>query len=193
MMTVLQGEDSTTATTETNSDFFCYYSEGDYEAASIAVKTKFPGKKYVGITTNYANITGADVLDVENGAASVEDAADFVKNAKPPNLNLPTIYIEQSNISALESTLTSGGIKRAEYYIFQADWDDKDTVPAGVDMAQYENTAAYDKDVANAYVFKPEFPEKQIGTVHSETTGGNATVYSVDGGQTWTFKKPEGF
>jgi len=192
-MSVLQGEDSTTATTETSSDFYCYYTTGDFETASSAVKAKFPGKKYIGITTNYANIAGADVLDVENGAAIVDDAIDFVKDAKPPNLNLPTIYIEEANIAELKTTLTNAGIARDKYYLFQADWNDKDSVPSGVDIAQYENTSAYDKDVANSYVFKTPLPEKQIGTVHSETTGGNATVYSVDGGQTWTFHKPEGF
>jgi len=192
-MTVLQGEDSTTAVSETSADFFCYYSEGDYESASIAVKAKFPGKKYIGITTNYANIVGADVLDVENGAAIIDDAIDFIKDAKPPNLNLPTIYIEESSVAELKTVLTDAGIARDKYYIFQADWDDKDSVPPGVDIAQYENTTAYDKDVANSYVFKTTFPQKQIGTVHSKTTGGNATVYTVDGGQTWTFKKPKGF
>lgn len=39
----------------------------------------------------------------------------------------------------------------------------------------------------------PAPPKYQVGTVHSDTTNGNAKVWSVDGGQTWTFKEPAGF
>jgi hypothetical protein len=198
MTTVLQGEDSVTASAESAAAFYCFYSAGGF-ANGTATKAKFPGKLYMGITPTVSDIAGADTLDIENGDATNEDAVTFVKNAKPPNLNLPTLYTSESNVAALKSTLTAAGIARSRYYLFQADWNDKDSVPAGVDIAQYENTVPYDKDVAYSYVFKAlnapvkTVPAKQTGTVHSDTTGGNAKVYSVDGGQTWLFHKPAGF
>jgi hypothetical protein len=197
--TLLQGEDSVTASAESTAAFYCFYSAGGF-ANGTASKADHPGKLYMGITPTVSDIAGADTLDIENGDATNEDAVTFVKTAKPPNLNLPTLYTSESNVNALMNVLATAGVKRSEYYLFQADWNDKDSIPAGVDIAQYENTVPYDKDVAYAYVFKayntpvkPTVPAKQTGTVHSDTTGGNAKVYSVDGGQTWLFHKPAGF
>jgi hypothetical protein len=194
-LTLLQGEDSVTASAESSAAFYCFYSAGGFSNGT-ATKADHPGKLYIGITPTVSDIAGADCLDIENGDAVNEDAITFVKEAKPPNLNLPTLYTSESNVNALINTLTTAGVKRSEYYLFQADWDDKDSVPSGCDLAQYENTVPYDKDVAYAYIFKAynvSEPAKQIGTVYSATTGGHATVYSVDGGQTWLFHKPAGF
>jgi hypothetical protein len=152
-MTILQGEDSVNAALETNSDFLCFYSAGSF-ANGTATKAKFPGKLYMGITPSVSEIPGADTLDIENGDATPAQAPTFVINAKPPNLNLPGLYASESNIAAVVSACSNAGIPRSHYYLFQADWNDKDSIPAGIDIAQYENTVPYDKDVAYSYVFK---------------------------------------
>lgn len=156
-LTLLQGEDSVTAADETASAFFCFYSAGTF-ANGTATKARFPGKLYMGITPSIKFIPGADTLDVETGDAVNADAATFVEMAKPPNLNLPGLYTSLDNVPALQAALTARGIGRNRYYLFQADWDDKDSIPAGVDIAQWANTTAYDKDVAYAYVFKAYAP-----------------------------------
>lgn len=168
--TLLQGEDSVNAALETASAFLCFYSAGSF-ANGTATKAKFPGKLYMGITPSIAEIPGADTLDIENGDATNADAPTFVDMAKPPNLNLPGLYTSLSNVPALQAVLTAKGIKRDQYYLFQADWDDKDSVPAGADIAQYENTVPYDKDVAYAYVFNAYAPAPPPAIVHGNQAG----------------------
>lgn len=192
-MPLLQGEDSVNASGETASDFYCFYTDGNYANGTVTIAL-FPGKSYVGITVTASSIDGADVFDIENGDGTPEQAPYFVSNARPPNLNLPTLYANMSTMPAVRLALTQAGIPRTSYYLWQADWNNRDAVPAGYDMAQWQNTVPFDRDVAYDYVFrKTGYPAKQVGTVRSHTTGGTATVYTVDGGQTWFFHKPEAF
>lgn len=198
--TLLQGADSVNAPEEPNNlAFFVFYTAGDF-ANGTATKADHPGKLYLGLTPTISDIAGADGIDCEYGDATNGEVATFIRNAKPVSTNLPVVYTSESNVSALQSVLKSNGINRSQYYLFQADWDGVDTIPSGCDLVQYADPGSYDKDVAYAYVFKAyntpvskPVPAKQIGTVHSETTGRNARVYSVDAGQTWTFHEPNGF
>jgi hypothetical protein len=158
MMATLQGYDSVSASgMPDDGAFYCFYSAGAF-ANGTAVKADHPSKLYLGITPTLSNVAGADCLDIENGDATPADAPSFVKSAQPPNLNLPALYASESNIAAINSACSAAGISRDKYYLFQADWNDADSLPAGVDIAQYENTPEYDKDIAASYVFKGSTP-----------------------------------
>ena len=197
--TVLAGADSVNAPAEPNGlAFFVFYTAGAY-ANGTATKQDHPGKLYLGLTPTISDIEGADGCDCEAGDLTVAEVATFIREAKPVNTNLPVVYISESGVAGLQAHLTSVGITRSDYYLFQADWDGVGSIPAGCDLAQYQDVGTFDRDSAYAYVFKAYaegpsvFPAKQIGTVHSNTTGGNARVWTVDGGQTWTFHEPAGF
>jgi hypothetical protein len=198
--TVLAGADSVNAPSEPNDlAFFVFYTAGSF-ANGTATKQDHPNKLYIGLTPTVADISGADGCDVEAGDLTNFQVAQFIRGANPPNTNLPVVYTSESNVNSLQSDLTAVGISRGDYYLFQADWDGVGSIPDGCDLAQYQDVGTFDRDSAYAYVFKAynvpvptPVPEKQEGTVHSDTTGGNARVYSVDAGQTWTFHKPDGF
>jgi len=152
--TVLQGADSVNAPDEPNDlAFFVFYTAGTY-ANGTATKADHPGKLYLGLTPTISDIAGADGCDCEAGDLTNAEVATFIKNAKPVNTNLPVVYTSESNFAAMQDDLTAAGVKRSQYYYFQALWNGVDAIPSGCDLAQYADPGSYDKDVAYAYIFK---------------------------------------
>jgi hypothetical protein len=170
---------------------------GGYDAAVA----KFGASKVVSITVSGKD---ADVADVEPGAMTAGQLPAWIAAQKARGVARPGVYCSESLWSSVKAAVGDADVS---YWI--ADWTGSPFALAGADAVQYANGASYDLSLVQdtfpwypgavtpptppAPPVGPKLPAKQIGTVHSETTGGNAVVYSVDGGQTWLFHKPAGF
>jgi hypothetical protein len=168
---------------------------GGYEAAVA----RFGAANVVSISVQNTN---ADVADVENGAMTPADLPGWLARQYARGIMRPGIYCNQSTWPSVKAVV--GGNTRVSYWI-AAPGENGSAGPESIDGADavqnvWEGT--YDVSVCQPtwpwYKTppappKPVYPAKQTGTVHSDTTGGNAKVYTVDGGQTWTFHKPIGF
>jgi len=164
---------------------------GGYDAAVA----KFGADKVVSISV--AN-HDADVADVESGAMSPDDLPGWIERQNARGVKRPGVYC---SLSIWASVKAAVGNRSVSYWI--ADWVGSPYEITGADAVQYENTPDYDLSlVLPSFPFcplpappkpKPAPPAKQVGVVTSDTTHGRAQVYTVDGGQTWTFKKPVGF
>jgi hypothetical protein len=161
---------------------------GGYDAAVA----RFGANKVVSISV--AN-HDADVADVESGAMSPGDLPEWLQRQYARGLQRPVVYC---SLSVWPSVKAAVGTRSVSYWI--ADWKGAPFSIAGADAVQYANGPKYDTSlVLDTFPIHPvppppkPVPLKQTGTVHSVTTGGNAAVYSVDGGQTWTYHKPAGF
>lgn len=116
------------------------------------------------ICQDHGSDTSADVLDVENGAATFEDAVTWYPKAvenfysgQRPGQRFPAIYLSLSNIQDLQAALKAGGITRANLWI--ADWTNSQSTAVSqlinasgnypAVAIQYANAGSYDKDVFN--------------------------------------------
>jgi hypothetical protein len=105
----------------------------------------------------------ADVLDVENGAATLTEIVGWARAAlanfragKRPGQRSPLIYMSQDNVSAVISTLKAGGFPAGAIGLYVADWNFSTTVAAGdigptgefpTMAVQYSSGLDYDFDV----------------------------------------------
>lgn len=80
-----------------------------------AVKAKFPGHSILDMTvTSKSNATG---LDIETGDATIADAPGWFHRQTAYR---PVLYIQASNMKALEQEMTASGIGRASYRLLTA-------------------------------------------------------------------------
>lgn len=98
-------------------DAYAGYVDGIF--ANIAtIKARFPSAFILTIAVKSADI--ADVLDIETGDATNDDAAAWFKRALASGITKPCFYTEASNVDALVDKLTIAGIPRSSYKIWSA-------------------------------------------------------------------------
>jgi hypothetical protein len=149
------------------------YLNGSYDNMA-ALKTKFPGKKYVSV--------GRDCIDIEAGLASPADAPGFVRGWKPANTSKPMCYANASTMPAVKSELGSAGISRDRYFLWVADWDDNPVIPSGYDGKQYSSNSAYDSDSFYDYIWgavKPPPPKSTYAAPAGLTARGGHTSVAL--------------
>jgi len=155
-----------------------------------------------------------DVLDYEALAATTADIAPWATGALAafkagtrPGQRSPVVYCSRDSLTPAANALTAAGLTGGDVGFGVAIPGEAEAAaieavtaasgPFPVHFVQFQWGGDYDTDVFSAAwlagVSGPRDPARQVGKVHSDTTGGTATVYSVDGGQTWTFRKPAGF
>lgn len=78
----------------------------------------FPHARHVSIAVNAGEV--ADCLDVENGDATVGQAAAWFHRQTARGLKRPIIYTSISNAAALEQTLAAAGIARDAFLLWSA-------------------------------------------------------------------------
>ena len=104
----------------------------------------------------------ADILDVEQGAATLADCPVWAKKALAafraatrPGQRSPAIYMSQSNVTSVVNALIAGGVTSG-VGLFVADWNGlanaqamlaKSSGPFPVIGVQYEDAGSYDLDV----------------------------------------------
>lgn len=97
----------------------------------------WPGRTLVTITRDPAYT--AAVLDVENGAASIDDIAPWMRAGRGN-----TVYVSLSNWPAATDAARSVG---ADPYWWVADWTRREHCPFGAIACQYLRTPRYDLSV----------------------------------------------
>lgn len=112
-----------------------------------------------------ASDPSADVLDVENGAATFADCPFWAKKAREDYDNVaragqrnPTIYTSESNVTNVANALVNGGVKSG-VGLWVADWGigvakafdmiDHAGGPFPIVGVQYDNGTFYDYDAFN--------------------------------------------
>lgn len=115
----------------------------------------FPHSTHVQISITASEDAG-DVLDVEKGDASPQEAAGWIERRKQSGLWRPTIYCARSVIPAVRQA-TGRYVLGTDYDIWVADWTGKPHgvtapgpgVPAVCAAVQYASTAKYDVSIVN--------------------------------------------
>ena len=82
--------------------------------------TLFPKAKRVSIAVNSSE--DADVLDIETGDATPEDAPAWIKRQEKLGKYRPCLYIERSNATHLLLVLSIAKISREQIRLWVADW-----------------------------------------------------------------------
>lgn len=86
------------------------------------LRAMFPGaRKRVSVAINASE--DADILDIENGDATNDQAAAWFKRQHTP-ANRPGFYTSVSNVAALAKVLSRAGIPRAAYKLWTAHYTD---------------------------------------------------------------------
>ena len=99
--------------------------------------SSWPGRTLVTITRDPAYV--ASVLDIENGAASIDDIAPWMKAGRGH-----TVYVSLSNWPAATDAARSAGVTP---YWWVADWTRREHCPSGAVACQYLPTPRYDLSV----------------------------------------------
>jgi hypothetical protein len=136
------------------------YVNGTY-AWSQAEWSLFPHADHVTISVT-ASANAGDVLDVERGDATPDQAAGWIAMRKANGLYRPTIYCSRSVIPAVRAG-TGKYILGKDYDIWVADYTGQPhevaapgNPPATCAATQYESTAGWDASV----VFDPAWPHR---------------------------------
>jgi hypothetical protein len=156
-MTTEQGADSVTIGNDpSNVAVYAGYVAGDFINYDALVAAH-PGKKFIAITPFALSGPKADCLDIEPGDSVPANAPTFFHEWAPLNTNKPIFYASIDNMSDVINALTAAGIKRDQYYLWEAHYDGIDLIPTGYDAAQYK-TGTFDGDVFSAYMWGPLTP-----------------------------------
>lgn len=159
------------------------------------------------------DVTGtgkAQCLDVESGDATVSQIDPWLSNyaLTGPVFSRPVVYMSLDYAKASFPTAPPEGcwLWTAHYTGVEHYCGPACGLAYTADATQYSSTATLDTSVVNSASLTATTlakvgikvastpPMVQKGTVHSDTTGGTATVFSVDGGHTWLYANdfPEG-
>ncbi|GGU50919.1 hypothetical protein GCM10010211_14390 [Streptomyces albospinus] len=119
------------------------YADGTF-ANLKEMAARFPHATRVSIAVSH--LTKAQVLDVEQGAASPDGAVLWCTQtmASTPNEDL-TVYCSVSEQPAVRAAFRKAGVTEPNYWV--AHFDGVATIPAGALAKQYENTPGFDKSV----------------------------------------------
>lgn len=148
----------------------------------------------------------ADVLDFENGAATLDDLAPWSvaawrnwHNLVRPGQRTPAIYASRDNITEIVNRLIADGVKDNVGLII-ADWNN-DEVQAAREVSeasgpfpvvgrQYQNAGLFDRDVFSV-PWAANVSRRVVAPVYAELVTGGPTKYfsrevvSTDTGLTW--------
>ena len=82
------------------------------------VKSRFPGHDVLSIAVFASG--NAQALDIENGGATIAEAPGWVEKQIALGVYRPALYIEASNMKALEQAMAANHIARASYRLWVA-------------------------------------------------------------------------
>lgn len=132
-----------------------------------AIKSRFPGKKYLCV--------GTDCIDIETGLATPAEGPAFVRGWTKDNTNKPVLYANMSTMPAVKSALNSAGIPRSSYYLWVAIWNGG-PIPAGYDAIQNGSAQGFDSDLFEDYMWDgtgptppPVPPPPPVGNINVNT------------------------
>jgi len=123
-----------------NGDLYAGYVGGNWPNF-IEISKKFPKKRVVSIAVQ-AN-EDAQVLDIESGDATPDQAPAWVNRMRFNGRKRPTIYTSRSNMSAVIAALDAAKVAHPDFWI--ADWTNSPHSVPGAVAVQYMTTPEYDK------------------------------------------------
>lgn len=102
------------------------------------LQLRFPKRKLVSMAVNTSE--EADVLDVENGDATPEEAPAWCRRRKARGAR-PKLYANLSTMPAVKACLKAAGIPLADVDLWVAHYDGLAVIPAGYAAKQYTDNA----------------------------------------------------
>lgn len=105
---------------------------------------RFAGKPHVRITTD-AMWHDADVLDVERGAANVDQVVGWVNARRAAGFD-PSVYMSEAQWDAVRAAVLRAGIAEPHYWV--AAWNQQQSLQPGATAHQYDHDIAPGYDVS---------------------------------------------
>jgi len=102
---------------------------------------KFPGKRIVSIAINASE--SAQVLDIETGDATNQQAVAWVQAMRKAGRKRPTIYTFEANFAAVKAEFTAAHVELPDFWI--ASWTATPQVIPGTVAVQWFTNADYDE------------------------------------------------
>lgn len=96
------------------------YVGGNWPTYSPLVK-KFPFSKHKSIAVSASE--DAEILDIENGDASPDQAPAWVRRQLARGVKLPGVYADASTMPSVLAALSAAGIKRQDFVVWVADYN----------------------------------------------------------------------
>lgn len=82
------------------------------------LQRRFPGHRLLSIAVNASE--DAECLDIEKGDATIDEAPDWFKRQHVRGVYRPVLYVDASNMRALEETMAQAGIPRGAWRLWTA-------------------------------------------------------------------------
>jgi len=123
-----------------NGDFYAGYVAGNWPNF-IEISKKFPKKRVVSIAVQADE--DAQVLDIEQGDATADQAPAWVTRMRFHGRKRPTIYTSRSNMDAVVAAFDAAKVVHPDFWI--ADWTNSPHSIPGAVAVQYKTTPEYDK------------------------------------------------
>lgn len=136
---------------------------------------RFPHAHRLSIAINAED--DADCLDVEAGAATIEQTPAWVKRQIARGVWRPCVYASEANMPAITAALKAAGLARAQVRLWVARWG-APTIPAGYDGCQWHGGVddGYDESLLLSSFFagrpKPAKKTARKRTVHPKVAAG---------------------
>lgn len=118
------------------------YADGTYQNEAEA-RSRFPHAVIVTIAVR-ASFNGGQVLDVETGDASPDEAPGWVVMRRAAGAD-PTVYCNTSTWPAVKAAFAAAGVAPPHYWVAQ--YDNNPVIPAGAVAKQYSDLGPYDLSV----------------------------------------------
>jgi hypothetical protein len=122
MFQLFMFDDITVANLPGGAKAYAGYVDGRYRNFAD-VKTRFPQAAIVSIAVFAQD--DAEVLDVEQGDATIADIYAWLKRQLARGVWRPVIYTSVSNVDRMMLTMVANGFKRSDYRIWSAHYTDR--------------------------------------------------------------------
>lgn len=103
------------------------------------VRARWPDAQHLSIAISASET--AKCLDIENGDATPDHAAAWVRLMQNRHFRRPCIYASRSTMPTIVTRLKDAGIRRDEVRLWVADWTDHAHIPHGYDACQWTDKA----------------------------------------------------
>lgn len=144
-----------------NGDFYAGYVAGNWPNF-IEISKKFPKKRVVSIAVQADE--DAQVLDIEQGDATADQAPAWVVRMRKAGRKRPTIYTSRANVPAVMAALDAAKVPHPDFWV--ADWTGAEHSVPGAVAVQYMSTPEYDKTCITDRYWPDVKPHLPMRVVH---------------------------
>jgi hypothetical protein len=138
----------TAAQVPAGAQLYAGYLDGEWPSYAQLV-AQHPGFLHVSITVFYTDNEG-QVLDVESGDATPEQAVIWVRNRRAAGAD-PTVYCSMSTWPTVKAAFAAAGVAQPHYWVADYSLGSNPAIPAGAIALQYVDMGGYDISVVADY------------------------------------------